>query len=494
MTASVWMNIIAPLGIGLLMAQGHPPVGQPILTIAGLILMMLMARSIKGIWPLVRFGWLLGIGYFAAITFWIIEPFFVEPDRHGWMAPFALIGLSAGLGLFWAAAFGLAAWFGRGRSTAVGLAICLSIVEVLRAYVFTGFPWGMIAYVWLDTPVIHSVALLGPHFLTLVTLLLVALPFSRTNWRRVALVSVSTIAVMAVAGYVYQNQHDDLGGSGKILRLVQPNVPQNQKWDPRFADGFFQRQLDLTAKDGDLQPDLVIWPEAAVAFWMESEPVEQAKIATVAGEAAVIIGARRFDGRRIYNSLALLDGTGAPEKIYDKHRLVPFGEYIPFGSLFSRLGIYGLATDEGGGFAAGPAGRLLDLGDLGMVLPLICYEAIFPHFLHRSARADWILQITNDAWFGDRSGPQQHFAQARVRAIEQGLIFVRVANTGVTAMISPTGTVMARLPMATEGVLDVELPKGGIKTLYSRLGDTPIFIFLLGAILILFYRRREKSD
>jgi apolipoprotein N-acyltransferase len=257
------------------------------------------------------------------------------------------------------------------------------------------------------------------------------------------------------------------------LRLVQPNAEQDKKWDPRYSSVYFRRQLELSARPAKTPRDLVIWPEAAVTLWLDEAPKIQKLITEAAGaNAQAIVGIRRFEGARIYNSMALLGPDGRAREVYDKTHLVPFGEYVPFASILSKFGIYGLAAEDGAGFSAGAGRELLDLGTLGQVLPLICYESIFPDMArHQGQRPDWILQITNDAWFGRLAGPQQHLAQARVRAIEQGLPFIRVANTGISAVIDPNGRILARLPMGVAGKLDADLPGHLPPTFYGRTGD-----------------------
>ncbi|MEJ1993159.1 MAG: apolipoprotein N-acyltransferase, partial [Maritimibacter sp.] len=208
----------------------------------------------------------------------------------------------------------------------------------------------------------------------------------------------------------------------------------------------------------------------------------------------LIAGVRRLDGRRGYNSLVLFAPSGAAEQIYDKHHLVPFGEYTPLGDLAARFGFYGMAAKDGYGYSAGPGAQVLSLpGKLGKALPLICYEAIFPRDLRDAPeRADWILQITNDGWFGSFSGPQQHLVQARFRAIEMGLPFVRAANTGVSAVIDAHGAVLAALPLGQAGKLDADLPGALPPSVYGKYGNIPVVLLLIVAAAGLIVARRAK--
>ncbi len=224
---------------------------------------------------------------------------------------------------------------------------------------------------------------------------------------------------------------------------------------------------------------------------LEYAPSVAGMITAASGGRPVAVGIQREAAGRFYNSLRVLQGDGAEAARYDKHHLVPFGEYLPFGDLAYRwFGITAFAAQTGAAYSAGPGPAVLDLGRFGKVLPLICYEAIFPRGVNRAPeRADWMLQVTNDAWFGVWSGPFQHFDQARLRAVEQGLPLVRVANTGVTAVIDARGRVEADLPFGEMAVLDATIPGALPPTLYARWGDLPVWLLLAG-IAGLALRRR----
>ncbi|WP_372836403.1 apolipoprotein N-acyltransferase, partial [Puniceibacterium confluentis] len=262
---------------------------------------------------------------------------------------------------------------------------------------------------------------------------------------------------------------------------------------------FFERQVDFTAAPptaGRPVPAMTIWPETALPMLLAHADEALAVVSDAAGPATqVVVGVQREDNGAYFNSLVVTGADGAVTQLYDKHHLVPFGEYMPWASLFARFNILGLAARADGGFAAGPGPVLLDLGPLGRAVPLICYEAVFPQDVHGvPGRADMLLQITNDAWFGDWSGPYQHLAQARIRAIEQGLPMLRAANTGVSAVMDGAGRTLGQIPLGQAGYLDLPLPAALAPTLYSRLGDLPVLILLLvlsgGALA----GRRRNSD
>lgn len=441
-----------------------------------------------------RRGWILGAGYALVVLFWIVEPFLVDVARHGWMAPFALLLMAAGFGLFWGAAFSTARWLvpepGQG---ALVLAVTWTASEMLRSYAFTGFPWALVSYIWTETPLLQLSAYAGPHGLTLLTLIAAAglVQGWRSNHRVPALAAwVAGGAVLFAAGLWQQSSPvPGSDGTGPVVRLIQPNADQRQKWDPAMAPVFYQRQLALTSEAAAPPPELVVWPEVAVPFVINDPDAPLWEIAGAGNGARVILGAFRQDDRGIYNSLVVLGKSGNIDATYDKVHLVPFGEYLPFEDLWHRFGLSALAIQLPGSFTAGDGVQLLDLGPLGLALPLICYEGIFPHEVRRSSRPDWLLMVTNDGWFGTLSGPYQHLAQARARSVELGLPMVRVANTGISAMIDARGRVSDSVPLGVAGSLDAVLPTALPPTIYARAGDLPVLLLLALFLAIVSFRR-----
>jgi apolipoprotein N-acyltransferase len=292
---------------------------------------------------------------------------------------------------------------------------------------------------------------------------------------------------MGLAVWAVQWAAPEVATTGKLVRLVQPNAPQQQKWDPAWEQIFFQRQLEASAAAP--RPDLIVWPEATLPMLLEDAGDAFAAIADTAGGVPVALGIQRRDGLRYFNSLVVLDGAGTVTGLYDKHHLVPFGEYIPLGDLAARFGLYGFAAGGGYGYSAGPGPALVSLDGLGRALPLICYEAVFARDVNAApGRPDLLLQVTNDAWFGTRVGPYQHLAQARMRAVEQGLPLARSANTGISAMIDPLGRIVASLPLGEAGHVDAMLPAPLPPTPYARTGDLPLLVLLLAALGVVWWR------
>lgn len=437
-------------------------------------------------------GWGFGSGYFAVCLHWIVEPFMVDADRYLWMAPFALVFITTGLALFWGVAFWAAFRLSHGARPLVSVlawAVCLCMAELLRSYILTGFPWALISQIWVQTDMIQWIRLLGPHGLTFATLLTVgwaSSPFAASGW---PMRSASFLPIGLLVGALFWLSPDPHPHSiGPVIRLVQPNAPQHEKWNPDLIPMFFQRQIDFTAATTTTgkRPDLIVWPETAVSNLLEHAGPAFDVIRDAANGTPVVLGIQRRNAQQFYNSMVLLDAQGELAGLYDKHHLVPFGEYIPFGSVLSTFGLHGFAAKEGGGYSAGPGPELLDLGALGRALPLICYEAVFPQDVSGAPeRPDFLLQITNDAWFGGFSGPYQHLAQARMRAIEQGLPMIRVANTGVSAMINARGQIVAQLGLGEAGFVDATLPATLPPTLYAKSGDMPIILLVVLCLIAL---------
>ncbi|MBY6068690.1 apolipoprotein N-acyltransferase [Leisingera aquaemixtae] len=452
--------------LSLSLAPWHMLFGLPVaLAAAGwLVLQAASARAAA------LAGWLFGLGYFSFGLSWIIEPFQVDPDRHAWMAPFALVFLAAGLALFWGGAFGFSARFSRGGMRILVLAALWSLAEFARAYLLTGFPWAAFGQFWIETPAANLLPWAGPQGLALLTLAaFLPLALLRTSLAA-ALVPLGLTAAAILA--IPAPSAPEL--TGKTVRIVQPNAPQNQKWHPDLRWEFVRRALAFSAEDP--RPDLIVWPETAVPQLMNFAGDTLQAISEGAGRVPVLLGIQREEGGAYYNSAVLLDADGLPSATYDKAHLVPFGEYVPFGDFLARFGIYGFASQAGAGYAAGPGAQVMDL-PVGSALPLICYEAVFPQDVNAAAsRPDMLVQITNDAWFGTRSGPYQHLVQARMRALEQGLPMIRAANTGVSAMIGPDGQLLDSLPLGEAGFIDAALPAPFAPTLYSRTGDWPVLL------------------
>ncbi|WP_299777861.1 apolipoprotein N-acyltransferase [uncultured Roseobacter sp.] len=477
-----WGRAAIAAFVGALGPLGQAPYDQPLVMLLVFSLAFLMLRRQKHARDAALVGWCFGIGYFSVALIWILQPFQIDPDKHAWMAPFALLFMSTGLALFWAAAF----WVARLLSNRTWpLILTWTATEVLRAYALTGFPWASPAQALVNGAAGQGLAWVGPHGVTLWLMSLAwALSFPAIYRRRhVMRLGQAALLGSAAALFYLPPSAQETPLTPHWVRLVQPNAEQHLKWHPEHARGFFDRQLALTAappETGAAQPDLTIWPETAIPWVYPDAGGALEMISAAARGTPVALGMLRQPGDDLFNSMVVLDTAGQAAQIYDKHHLVPFGEYIPLASFAERFGLTGMAQVSATGFARGPGARTLDFGALGRGLPLICYEAVFAHDVNATPdRPDFIVQITNDAWFGRDVGPQQHLAQARMRAIEQGVPLMRAANTGISAMIDPRGRVLTSLPMGVSGFLDAQLPEPLEPTLYSRTGDGPLVLLLL---------------
>ncbi|MFN3663209.1 apolipoprotein N-acyltransferase [Yoonia sp.] len=486
-----WARFGALFGLGVVAALGQAPLDiwpATLIALAALLVLHGKAGSARAAaWQ----AWIFGLGYFAFALRWIVEPFLVDAARHGWMAPFAIVLMAAGAALFWA----LAAWCAqrllpRGQ---VMLALFLVAAEMTRSLILTGFPWALLGHIWVPTWMAQASAIGGPHLLSLITLL-AALGLARL-YARAWLRGGAVLAVLAVLAVTLRpGPAPDMPGDAPIVRLVQPNAPQHLKWDPAFREIFINRLVELSGQG--VRPDMIVWPETAVPFLLNYIVDDLSQLDEAARGAPLVFGVQRQDDQGLfYNSMVVMEQGGRITATYDKRHLVPFGEYVPFGELLGRIGIRGMAVQEGGGFAAGTTPGPVNLPGIGLAVPLICYEGIFAEeILTGPTRPRMLLLITNDGWFGQAAGPHQHLAQARLRAIEQGLPMVRVANTGISAMIDARGRIVASLPLGADGALDVGLPDVAAPPPYVWSGDWPVgLVLLLGLISGLVYHKRDSD-
>ncbi|MBS7696986.1 MAG: apolipoprotein N-acyltransferase [Chelatococcus sp.] len=465
-------------------------------------------------------GWWFGFGYFVAGLWWLGAAFFVQADEFLWALPLGVLGLPAGLAIFFALGFALArALWSPGPARIITLAAALTLAEWLRGHILTGFPWNVLGMALAQgpeiaaTPIMGQIAsIIGLWGLTFVAIACLASPATLADrgsvQRRIGppLVALIALAGMGAYGFARVPLQDVATVPGVVLRIMQPNVPQDEKFRRDRAQAILDHYFSVTRRPTNTalgEPTHVIWPESAFPFLLEREPAALAQIGAVLGADRILItGAARADDRlpgenyRIYNSIQVVDGQGTLRATYDKVHLVPFGEYLPFGGLLERFGLRQF-VEVPGTFAAGAKSAPLAVPGLPETAPLICYEAIFPEdVIPAGTRPALLLNLTNDAWFGMTAGPHQHFAQARLRAIEQGLPLIRAANTGISAVIDPYGRVTASLGLGQEGVVDARLPVALASTPYAQFSNVFVAFPLIwcAAILILSLRRRRFSQ
>ncbi len=454
-------------------------------------------------------GWWMGLGYFLAGLWWLGAAFLVEADKFAWALPLGVLVLPAGLALFPAFGFALARLlWSAGPTRVFALAFGLGLAEWGRCLLFTGFPWNDIGMgLGANLTTAQSASLVGQHGLTFLTIAIFAAP--ATLWRfgesRLVLAPtvIAALALSLIAGFGEFRLSAPPSATVKDvrLRLVQPNVSQGASFAPENKEKILQRYFALsdraTARDrgGVREVTHLIWPESAFPFILSRDAQALVEITDfLRGGATLVTGAARvedFGGRRprYFNSIEIIDRAGLSHERYDKQHLVPFGEYMPFESVLQSTGVTQFVHIPGG-FAAGAGRRVLHVPGLPDAMPLICYEAIFPieigDLFSKATRPEWMLNVTDDAWFGQTPGPYQHYAQARLRAIELGLPLVRAANSGISAVIDGLGRETVSSRLGAEDVLDAELPKALAPTWQARfgsLGAALIALFLLSASL-----------
>jgi apolipoprotein N-acyltransferase len=431
-------------------------------------------------------GWAFGFGFFLVGHYWIGYAFLVDAEAHAWQMPFAMVLLPAGLALFFAAAAALCMIIWRpGLQRVVVFAVAFFTAEWLRGHIFTGFPWNLPGYGWAgSTAVLQSAAVWGVYGLSLLTLLFgasFALLANRGRaWWFNAAMTVLFVALW-VGGAMRLLGATDATVEGVRLRLVQPSTPQPEKYAPENRQRNWRRLVDLSSLPAAQQPTHIIWPEAAPPVLLEG-PEIAADIANLTGDSRVLMTgqvrvAEENGQRNSYNSFAIFGPQGKLIGTYDKFHLVPFGEYVPGGPLLRAIGVTEVAASTG--FSSGPGPKTMMVPGAPAAGPLICYEVIFPGEVTSEPRPGWLVNVTDDSWFGPDTGPMQHLLIARVRAIEEGLPIVRAANSGISAVIDAHGRVRASLGLGLRDVVDANLPVALSPTPFVRYGNVMLLTFLL---------------
>lgn len=474
-----WRADLAALGLGALSAAALPPIHAiPVLLLAfpGLLALIHSARSPAGA---ARRGFFFGLGHHIFGLYWITEAILLESARYWWLVPLAVPALSALLALFIAGPCGIARLARPGWRRVALLAGSYVLFDLARQFVGTGFPWNPWGSVWAmpgmaGDVMIQPAAWVGTPGLTLLTILLACTP--ALGAARVA-AGAAALVVWAALGLL-RLQEPPPPSPGLDGVLVQGNVPQGEKWSGAMMQEAFRRQLQLSrqglAAAGGV-PAVVIWPETAVPYLLQYDRAARAALAdAIAPARAALVGGLTFveppapdtlDRNPPYNTLlALAPGSGDIVGQYSKWHLVPFGEFAPSWVPFSIQVVPGHL-----GFGTGPL--TLSVPGVPAFGPLICYEAVYPgQVIDEANRPRWMVNITNDAWFGNSTGPRQHLAAARLRAVEEGLPLFRAANTGISVAFDARGHELGRLDMSVAGVLTVPLPGPRAATSFSRWG------------------------
>jgi apolipoprotein N-acyltransferase len=426
-----------------------------------------------------------GTGWFLASTYWVSHSLVVETPSLWGLAPFMALALSLILALFWASAAMVSWSFGR-RSVArlFWFVAFFSVGEWARGFVATGFPWNLTGSLFaVDLASLQAASVIGAYGLCVIANFFALVPvlWILGHRRFAAIFLILPLALAAFGAARLANSSDGYSvSSGSMIRLVQPAIPQVDKWDRSKRQAHLDKLVDLS-RQGDVVPKLVIWPETAFAgFASRSQSLLNTTIRNATqNDGVVITGIPRFGGdRTLLNSAIMINHDGAIKTVYDKRHLVPFGEYIPFRKWLPFLEPIVGPID----FVPGENNRLMHLDGYGNMQMLICYEVIFAGaVIDQEMRPDIIINITNDAWFGQSAGPWQHLVQAQMRAIEEGLPLMRVANTGITAGFNSYGRILGQIGLGAQGVLDLSVPLALPPTLFARFGNLGFFalIFLI---------------
>ncbi len=472
----------ASFAAGIAAALALPPTGLvPVLWVSFPVLILLLRTSTRMREAFLT-GWCFAFGYFLLGLYWIAAAMFVDIRQFWWGVPLAAAGLPAFFALYYGIGAAIAHKMGlEGLRGAWIFALIWFLTDMARSALFTGFPWNLEGYAWVWVlPVMQATSVIGIHGLTLLTLLAACLPAALTNAGRLPRWAVAgsllAFGLIGVAGALRLSAGAaPLPGEGARVRIVQPNIEQATKWVPEEREKHFQTLLDLSFAPSVNRAGYIIWPETASTFYLEEDFIHRFEIASrlQSGQKLLVGGIRREakeDGTwRYYNSLLVLGRDGGVEASYDKHHLVPFGEYLP-GRKYLPAGMRTLAA-LGVDFNPGPGIRTFHIPDHPSFSPLICYEAIFPGQVADSKdRPEALINITNDGWYGRTAGPWQHFAIARVRAIEEGIPLLRAANTGISVVTDGAGRIVAKLGLGKTGVVDAYLPRVLEPTLYSQWG------------------------
>lgn len=503
---SGWRAPVTAAALGALAAAAFPPLHVvPVLWLAlpGLLLLAGSRATPRGA---LLVGWAWGFGHFVAGLYWISNALLTEADRFAWLVPLAVPGIAAVLALFVAVPVVLARHWPEGWPRVLAFAGLWTLGEIARGYVLTGFPWNLLGTVWAFGALpVQGAAWIGTHGLSALTVVLACLPLV---WGRAAWAVGGTVLAGGAAFGLVRLAAEEPPPGPATIRVVQGNIAQQHKWREDLRIAHFRRYLGLTATvppaEAGEGPMVVIWPETASPYMLDNDATARALAAGALPEGAVLIAGsvrieRRAEGAeppvRVWNSLLAIDRSASVIGLYDKHHLVPFGEYVPLRSVLPIETVVPGNLD----FSAGPGPRTLALPGTGVppFSPLICYEVIFPGgVVAPGERPAWLLNLTNDAWFGVSSGPYQHLASARMRAVEEGLPLVRAANTGVSAVFDARGRVVASLGLNQTGVIAAPLPAARPSPPYARAGvwlPAGISILLLGLATMLGRRTHVVS-
>lgn len=508
---------LAALLLGALAACGFAPLGLWPLALAALALLMALLARAECRREAFMLGWLFGLAHFTVGLNWIVTAFGFQAALPAWLGWIAVMGLSAYLAL-WPGLALLGAWLlasGSRLALVLALAGCWAIGEWLRGWVFTGFPWNPLGAIALrslaDPGLAFTAQWLGTYALSGFVMLLagcwwLALEHRRADARGAALVLAPVLLMLVPAP-------QDIREGTLDFTLVQPNTPQEELHDPARYEETFQRSMNLSRAVRPGQTRLVLWPESGLpdflfpgypARWYRAttygaDPeLARWRIGRMIGDGTVLLtGNDRLDvqGDKVTSAragISAIASDGTVRATYDKAHLVPFGEYVPLPQVLEPLGLARFVPGDIG-FKPGPGPRTIDLGGWGRVGMQLCYEIIFPGAVTQpGARPDFIFNPSNDGWYGDW-GPPQHLAQARLRAIEEGLPVLRSTTTGVSAVIDAAGRVRHHVPLRKAARIDGKVPPAADPTLFALAGNALSLGWAIALLALSLVARRRRG-
>ena len=482
-------------------STGFAPLYALPLFVAGLIFAFFVADEAKSLKQAALAGYIFGFGFFCAGFYWIANALLIDVLTFGWLYPIALLATGAFFGLFFVPAFMVWRYFKKGGvwCQVFGFSSVFVICEYIRSFLLTGFPWNMLGSVFAFSDVlIQTASLVGTYGLSFLLLVVTGACYAvlRKHYRSAFFVILSVLSVMIAFG-VWRLKNYAPADSNIKIRLVQPSIAQSLKWDQTALEDNLNTYIDMSRRNGLQDVKFVVWGETATAFNPQESIYYRDLIRQAVPENGYLAtGLLRYDEERdaLYNSLSVIDQSGETVAFYDKNHLVPFGEYIPFRKYLPAW--VRPVANQIADFSKGEKYKILHVAGLPPFGALICYEVIFPdEIISRKNKPQFVVLVSNDGWYGQSSGPYQHFVAAKMRAVEEGITIIRSANNGISAVIGPMGDVSGKMSLNFKGIKDVWLPEVlSVSTFYSSVGGHGIQCLMLLVFLLAFFQNKHKIN
>lgn len=481
--------------LGVLLAPATSPycvIALLFLSLSGLFSLITNAKSAKQAFWL---GFWFGVGYFSIHLYWFAFPL-IDAKPLIWLIKFIIFSLPFLFSIYFALAS--VVFYIIDKKSLIMFSVFFTVAEWLLGNLFSGLPWNLFAYSWsFSLEIMQVTSVIGIYGLTFVTIFCAAAPaacFYNKNYKAY-ITAVILLTSMFFLGKIRLNGAEQKYHPQALVRIVQGNTSEDKFDDLELSKNALIKYINLTRSSGFEKLTHVIWPESAVPFVINESNKSLLNAIQYAIPKFLITGGMRWEDGKMHNSLFVIEGSGKIVDYYDKHRLVPFSEYIPYLDSISKF--TPKASGILGNFTPGKEiNKTILLTDTPSFTPLICYEAIFPgKVIDKKSRAQWLINITNDVWFKTNLGNYQHFAISRVRAIEEGIPLIRAANSGISAVIDSYGQIVKYLPPDSEGFIDTQIPVSLEKpTIYSQYvnNNFTVVIVAIGILVLSVYKIREK--